>query len=458
MRKASIFLALVSLLIPACDLENGTTTTGQTPTTVAADASEYLSCNLPASETKYMSPNDEALDACANVYDAGSATSEEMGAIEELLTGFVFEGDDSLPEAHFCLALPDQVFVRKTPSFDPVNYGISPVVDGGLIDSEDPSTVQAGVDFFLSADSPAGLYSLDSPSGDPADVMVLIETLNGDGFLASPHYLLTVNPTWKYGPFNSPQPVPGDWEDLQQTGEALEGRRLVTIDTGTTADGSDIGVLQDAGEDDLSPTGAPRGHGTFAASIAIQFNPALQVRSYRASDSNGLLSEASVVAAIQRANPTADDVVNLSLGTYPCGLQYPAQGLLAEIAFRAGTEFVAASGNDSSATAPHPPMFPASAGFDAYTGALISEISRFVPSEDVAEIQAEMTDINARLTAVGALAMDGTPAEFSNAGEVYGPGENLVGWWNGGLAVWSGTSFAAPHFAACLATGVCRAP
>jgi subtilisin family serine protease len=103
-------------------------------------------------------------------------------------------------------------------------------------------------------------------------------------------------------------------------------------------------------------------------------------------------------------------------------------------------------------------MVPASAGFPAYVGALIGELSKFVSPELMPEIEDELVAISDQITAVGALATAGMPADFSNAGEVYAPGENLVGWWNGGLAVWSGTSFAAPHFSACLATGICKAP
>jgi subtilisin family serine protease len=127
--------------------------------------------------------------------------------------------------------------------------------------------------------------------------------------------------------------------------------------------------------------------------------------------------------------------------------------------------FVAAAGNDAHQP-DDPPLWPA--GF-ADTGAIadavahfdLNEMEKWSNADEVAEFVASMQALAANrvVVGVGALVMDNgswIPAEFSNqpAATVWAPGANIVsnhpGW--DGFAQWDGTSFAAPHVAALIAS------
>jgi hypothetical protein len=139
-------------------------------------------------------------------------------------------------------------------------------------------------------------------------------------------------------------------------------------------------------------------------------------------------------------------VVNLSIGTYPCevaeeSIFSPPDLLLAELTrlhdqvrdeFELDLTFVAAAGNDE-----HEPTDPL-----------------FYPAG-----YAETQDF---VTSVGALgwspaANDWFAADFTNIFDfnVWAPGVAVVSEIDGSAYAWSGTSFAAPHVAACVAAGQC---
>jgi subtilisin family serine protease len=260
---------------------------------------------------------------------------------------------------------------------------------------------------------------------------------------------------------------------------------------GTTTVGPDGGLEPDPEgtgvRDDL--TGALdrlSGHGTFIAGIVRQTAPSAQIVALPVMDSSGAVAEGVLyrtLAAVlaQHLEAEADeaersfadhdgglvDVVNLSMGFYhqdgELGDDHPMKQLLDRFA-DAGIIVVAAAGNDAT----RQPLYPA--GWAVRRGA--------APPPAPTETS-------------GALNPDGaTVALFSNAGEwvtTHAPGVNVVstlpttfraseravvstpgedgltratldlGDLGKGFAVWSGTSFAAPHVAGWLAAKLAAA-
>ena len=372
-------------------------------------------------------PNDPSM--CANLLPGGSPPAEE----------------DEMPETpegceHFSFYHPDQavIQVRVGLEFDPARFGFEPVEPLDLFLFGEA----AGVDLEEALDALAfigqendgktlGIYKLVDPEDD---LFTRINQVQDEARLAaSPHYLLRPAPKWRYGPHSQVARLDPmwKWDDLQVTGPGGEQvcGRVIVIDTGANGDLSDIGISvaepepQPNPPDGLLPHNV--GHGTFAASIAKKYNPDLDVELYRASLPDGTFSELAVLEAFRRASPALGDVLSLSFGTYPCGPRYDPLVAPLAIAIARKSAVVAASGNDGSNHVPRQ-LYPAS-------------------RPDV--------------IAVGAFDTNWQPAAWANPGEVHAPGEDVVGWYHdntdGSLAVWSGTSFATPYYAACLASGAC---
>jgi hypothetical protein len=336
---------------------------------------------------------------------------------------------------HFCDYYPGQILIQN-PEGDPVtDLGLVPVVPEDLFLIGEPGDGEVALmEDVLAFYESRGVfaYKLDvaNPTEDQLFDAIIAARDASEG--ASPHYLLKPAGTWKYGPYDTATNVPGTWQfgDLESTGPGPNDGRLVIIDTGGNGPDTDIGVASSEPE---RPGEDPRvvGHGTFAASIALQYNPGLSVEIYRASLEDGTMSEATVTGALFRAFDVppnqetavipAGTVVNLSLGTYPCGPDFQPLGLSLSMS----NQVVAASGNDGSGHVPDQ-LYPAS---------------------------------HPDVVGVSSLTTGWMNASWANRGEVYAPGEHVVGWYHdgtdGGLAAWSGTSFAAPHRAACIASGYC---
>ncbi|PWD52553.1 hypothetical protein C8046_13440 [Serinibacter arcticus] len=226
---------------------------------------------------------------------------------------------------------------------------------------------------------------------------------------------------------------------------------------------------------------AVSGHGTFIAGVVRQSAPTADVYSWRVVASDGAISESELVAALAHVadlvhanvdDPTAGlrlDVLSLSLGYYHESPEDPAHDAMLRPVLHAlaadGVAIVCSAGNESTDR----PLFPAA--FAA------------VPSP------------GAPVLAVGARNPNGTVALFSNTGDwvsCYALGASVVSTsppfegglqplaripetvdadgrlrecretvdpdsYVGGFAVWSGTSFAAPHLAGLLATGLAAA-
>ena len=354
---------------------------------------------------RMCNPQDPAM--CANIWPGGSG---EPNPYEEIK----------------CLHHPDQAIIKPNlgVEFDPAALGFVPVdpIDLFLTEPanlEEEEEARRVLDFFT--EGGVGVYKLETE----ADLFERIDEIQRRGHEASPHYQFRPAPRWRYGPYNSPVRVDSSWgwSDLPSTGpsSAEQSARLLIFDTGAQGDPTTVGLGVAEPEETVDQRVV--GHGTFAASIALQYNPSLDVDLYRASWKNGVLNEASVTAAFIRAilAGTLDDaVVNLSLGTYPCGPKYHPLGLPTALARPA--HVVAASGNDGHTFQLYPASDPDVIGVSAYDTSW-------------------------------------SPASWANTpGDECAPGEDVVGWYHdgtdGSLAVWSGTSFAAPYYAACLASGV----
>jgi hypothetical protein len=323
---------------------------------------------------------------------------------------------------HYCEYMPGQAVVRGL-EVDPEDFEFEPVEIADLFlggeAGDEGAQAEQTLAFLEEPGNDVRIYKLKNPADD---LFQRIDEFEGAGGTASPHYLLRPAGYWGWGPYNEVMTLPqGQWDDLEVTGpaNAPEGSRLVVIDTGASGDLASIGVNGVDQEAVMDPRAI--GHGTFAAAVAKNYNPGLNVELYRASFADGTLNEFSLTVAFQRAQP-GDDVVSLSLGTYPCHAEeHPP--LVLEIGL-AG-QVVAASGNDGRDHMPEM-LYPAS-------------------RDDVIGVSAYDTSWDM--------------ASWANPGEVYAPGEDVVSYYDDGtsasLAIWSGTSFATPHYAACVASGIC---
>lgn len=448
MRKSATLLVCIALIASACGGETGddsTTTTGE-PADVericVEDAARY-------------GPD----GACANFARDESVTSEVRvgGSAVDLpadLQNFVVVPPDAQNEDDFCLVVPNQVFVFPDNVENLILPGLVSITE---VDPEELE-IEISEDFlaFLE-DSPLGLYVTTDEQPDIFSAIDAVEDQNDGAVVASPHYVLTpAPPSWTYGPSGTAQRISGTFGELAKTGpETADDGRVVIVDTGAPR-GTALNLEDPEPEASAAPEVA--GHGLFAASVARQFNDALDIDVYSA-DLGGPAPESAVVDALHRAAPSGNDVVSLSLGTYGCGDENPPLGLIQVLSELSGVRVAAASGNDGYADLM---LWPASAGILGSITGLNLEVL------EAAGI--DLNDLRARVTAVGSMNRKGVRSDWSNRAEslasdepVLAPGEDVVGLYNDGsgqpgLAVWSGTSFATPHFAACLASGVCTPP
>jgi hypothetical protein len=372
-------------------------------------------------------PDDESM--CANFVPDGSPPAKQ-------------EKDQEAPEGfeHFIAIHPDQAVI-KVPvgvDLDPNRFGLQPVEPRDLflteeVADEDMEEAREALEFLGQEveGHTLGIHKLIDPRDDLFRRIVQVQ--DEAGFPASPHYLMKPAPRWRYGPHGiaSRLDPAWKWDTLKVTGpnNATQGGRVIVIDSGGNGNPSDIGISVAEPEPMPNPPNGllPEavGHGTFAASIAKKYNPGLNVELYRASWRDGTFDELSVLTAVLRAKPRVGDVASLSFGTYPAGPQYDPLILSLAIALGSRAVVVAASGNDGPGHVPTQ-LYPAS-----------------------------------RSDVIGVSALSSTWSRpwWANVGDVDAPGEDVVGWYHdktaGSLAVWSGTSFATPYHAACIASGVC---
>ena len=292
--------------------------------------------------------------------------------------------------------VPNQLIVQG--DFD--QFDAMDITPQLLADPEDRDTFYELPDGFR-------LYKIDR---DPIDALVAL----GSGVVASPNYIYLSAPSWRFSPADNPIPV--DSKGLMSA-PIFEKGKVIVIDDFTSGSG----------------------HGQFIVSIIEQLNGQTPTKFYDVQ----LLDNAtgqnwahpsdtlSIAATIQAAVAfDSEAVINLSMGTYGCtsgGLEIPPVLVIAEI-INSDATVVAAAGNDNHQGG-DPIFYPA--GHNGVVGVGALGWSK-VDSEWYAADFSNMNAVNRWAPGVAIVAHNGTE-----------------------VVAWSGTSFAAPHFAACLASVEC---
>ena len=310
-----------------------------------------------------------------------------------------------------------------------------------------------------------GLY--DVPEG--LEMVEALDSLRASGLLVAPNYVYLQSPAWKYGPSDADP-------------EVLEGASI--------PNGTEDPVVRPIAVVDRFGTGSnfgPVGHGEFIASLIEAYGEGTPTvgtldPGIIGTQAEAVMDDLRVGESILESVLDDGGLVNLSLGTYPCReTDPPVAALVALAAFlgggdlsqdaagASGTEVTAAAGNDSHRSANgHAYFFPAAYGLDRFWNEVGSVLdyeawaaSAFGGTVEEATIASDIVAGNThRIHSVGALFWDGQEwkrSEWSNDAEIYAPGERIAAEVDlNGTAevwVWSGTSFAAPLFAACLSSG-----
>jgi hypothetical protein len=272
---------------------------------------------------------------------------------------------------------------------------------------------------------PPDEYHLFEISMDPIDALVEIaQAPDGDSFSVSPNYLFRPSPKWRGTPGDVKTPANASG----QVPNPLfgQGVGVLVVDLFGGAAGDPVG-----------------GHGEFISHLIEKLTGAVPVQRGVQFSSAHENDTWSVVAAINSGVMTGGvGVVNLSIGTYPCAVEFegetifsPPDLLLAELTRLRDdfdVRFVAAAGNDAHEPA-DPLFYPA--GY-ADTEDFVSSVGALGWSpEENAWFAADFTNI----------------FEFN----VWAPGVAVVSEISGSTYAWSGTSFAAPHVSACVAAAKC---
>lgn len=292
-----------------------------------------------------------------------------------------------------------------------------------IVQSEDPEGefsdifVEDITPQLVLSDEEGDVYPPTEPQDDGSHLFKLItidvsvDDALGEHPGVSPNYEYVAAPPWKFGPGDQKVLVTSD---ADMPNELFSGGSVTVVDT--------FGAKEDQALD---------GHGEFIASLieALTGKSPEEVpldfvdKSARFGPKWPRNDSMAVAAALRKAGTLSPEVVNLSFGTYLCTDEQLVSGELA--ALQDEKTVVAAAGNDGFAE-DGPAFFPAS-------GAI----------------------------GVGAAGRTGDPddgwrvADFSNRSAVveWAPGVAVVSEIGGDLYQWSGTSFAAPMIAACLAAG-----
>ncbi len=224
---------------------------------------------------------------------------------------------------------------------------------------------------------------------------------------------------------------------------------------------------------------ASAGHGTFIAGIIRQVCPAADIIAVRVADSNGTLLEGEFMLAIRSlvkwmaASPAEGgrpiDVLNLSVGYYH---ETPDDELfdrtlaaLLLVARRHGCAVVCSAGN----SATDRPSFPAALWGWPDADFVVDDPDDVAPHVSVGALNPNRTSVAlysnvgdwVRTYAPGSAVLSTSPPfdggiqagtrndRYDLRRETIDPDD-----FGGGFAIWSGTSFAAPHVAATLARSI----
>jgi subtilisin family serine protease len=198
------------------------------------------------------------------------------------------------------------------------------------------------------------------------------------------------------------------------------------------------------------------GHGTFIAGLVRQLAPAAQVYAIRVMHPDGFAHEADVLFALAylATGTQPVDVVSLSLGYFhesPAEVAVTTQiaPLLALLA-EAGVTIIMAAGNYSTSR----PFYPAALAAQPLPvkAAPMVSVGALNPNTTTARFSDEADWVTCYASGVAIVstfpAAAGAEDPMATAGhrEEFDPDD-----FSAGFAIWSGTSFAAPVVAACLA-------
>ncbi len=302
-----------------------------------------------------------------------------------------------------------------------------------------------------------------------SDVPRIVDLLLQAGYVASPVYVYLPGPEWEFGPADAKQPV------TAESAPALE-----PFETEPWS----IAVVDFFGSD---PSHAMYGHGPFIVSTVEQLSDAvptiaeIDLHLY-GTDVKYVADSLAVLTALNEAADLGYDIVNLSFGTYPVlPSQIPVELFhgISRILEKNGDVMITAAAGNSGHTKAEPKgwFYPAAMGLPEFAKAVKSDAQfaswwHAVQTGKTKQISAKeanrVLSANPQIYSVGATTA-GTEfsadaddkAAFSNEAEVYAPGEHVVAYIDNVPYQWSGTSFAAPWFATCLAANLltddCRA-
>ena len=345
---------------------------------------------------------------------------------------------DFRPDPDAVLVVADEVLVRSRDA----GRAAQVLSDAGITHDE-PEPVDCGrAEFTLP------ISRLRVP---PNQLETAVLTLHTEKIEASFNHALPSGPVVKGGGSGPGKPT-GAGLSTAADPSAGKGVVVAIIDTGIAANASQLHpvVLSGVGAtaenidplDTLAPAGLDygAGHGTFVAGVVRQVAPAADVRLYRALDSDGIGSEVDVACAMLRAAlEDGANVINLSLGQQSFGDRPP-------IALTAAIEMlppevivVAAAGNDGSSR----PCWPAAFRRVVAVGARANSGDRATYSNWGSWVDASTLG-------------SGIISTFVQGKEVLDTSGHNDDWSDDDapLAIWSGTSFAAPQIAGLIAAGV----
>ncbi|HKD97883.1 MAG TPA: S8/S53 family peptidase [Micromonosporaceae bacterium] len=251
--------------------------------------------------------------------------------------------------------------------------------------------------------------------------------------LVGPNHVFLSSPFEIGGPFGPPA-VPNNPWSLPAGPSASASVRVAVVDTGIWRATPLPPSWYEATDDDYDDTlddDADIGHANFITGVIMASTSNARVRIVKVLDASGLCTEAELAKALLTLPDV--DVVNLSLGGFSVDGQPPAilAFALGRLLDDADRVVVAAAGNDGDAKNPFWPA--AFAGTKTpWAGQVIA-----VAAHDGSEV-----------------------CSWSNTGpwiSMAAPGSDIVstyvthGEFTDGLALWSGTSFAAPRVVAAIA-------
>jgi len=264
------------------------------------------------------------------------------------------------------------------------------------------------------------------------------------GLLAGPNEVTMQGGGWRAKAQTSPEPTDRPFGDRPTRGPG-SGITVAVIDGGFATDPraddwfATVVGPNDAGEpldsDNVPGLDAGAGHGTFVTGIVLQVAPGCTVRQYRMLNSSGFGSAWRLKDAIVQAVADGCDIINLSVGFEP-GSEHGSLPMTACMhTIPANVLVVAAAGNSGSAV----PVAPAALKGVIAVGALDGNLEGVLWSN-----HGPWIDVSCVGEGVVSTFVPGTeePGALPSSTTFDAPDP---------IALWSGTSFAAPQVTGRLA-------